>query len=161
MKGRVKNNIKQDIMSSKKDKEKNGYYRCPTPLYEMDVVVVFGNDNIRELAERFKFKTDKAKRDILDNDGYLGMTSYAFNEEGYRVVLLSFHDRKDCTTKVLCHEAFHAMAYIAAQDGLDYNPDSGNEHLAYLIGHIASNIAKALYDNVEDGVFVQFGEKKQ
>ena len=53
------------------------------------------------------------------------------------------------------------MDYIAAQYGLDYNPDSGNEHLAYLIGHIASNIAKALYDNVEDGVFVQFGEKKQ
>ena len=89
------------------------------------------------------------------------MTSYVFNEKGDWVVLVVFDDRKDCTTKVLCHEAFHAMDYIAAQYGLDYNPDSGNEHLAYLIGHIASNIAKALYDNVEDGVFVQFGEKKQ
>ena len=161
MKGGVNNNSKQDIMSSKKDKEKSGYYRFPTPLYEMDVIVVFGNDNIKELTERFKFQTDKAKRDLLDNDGYLGMTSYAFNEKGDRVVLVVFHDRKDCTTKVLCHEAFHAMDYIAAQYGLDYNPDSGNEHLAYLIGHIASNISKALYDNVEDGVFVQFGEKKQ
>ena len=56
-------------MSNKKDKEKSGYYRFPTPLYEMDVVVAFGNDNIKELTERFKFQTDKAKRDLLDNDG--------------------------------------------------------------------------------------------
>ena len=146
---------------SKNTKEKSGYYCFPTPLYEMNVIVAFGKENIKLIGDKFKFQTERGRENLLNNDGYLGFTNYAFDENNNKVVLIVFPDRKDCTTNVLCHEAFHAMDYLASQCGLDFNPHGGNEHLAYLIGHIASNIAKALYDNVEEGVFVQFGEKKQ
>ena len=156
MKGGVNNNIKQDIMSSKKDKEKSGYYRFPTPLYEMDVIVVFGNDNIKELTERFKFQTDKAKRDLLDNDGYLGMTSYAFNENewvggsevrlktcGYVCGCSAYHTAKRYKTR---REAFTAecsrvreylKCHIKVTDGvIGVMVDSGATRLLRLLDEI-------------------------
>lgn len=143
-------------MSNKQEKEKSGFYRFLTPLYEMNVVVAFGVDNIRKIGDTFKFNSEKGRENLLNNDGYLGLTNFAIDENGDKVVLVVFPTRKECTTKVLCHEAFHAMDYIASQYGLDFDPHGGNEHLAYLIGHIASNIAKALYDEVDEGIFVKF-----
>ena len=141
---------------SKNTKEKSGYYCFPTPLYEMNVIVAFGKENIKQIGDKFKFQTEKGLDNLLNNDGYLGLTNYAFDEDGNKVVLIVFPDRKVCTTNVLCHEAFHAMDYIASQYGLDFNPHGGNEHLAYLIGHLASNIAQALYDEVDEGIFRKF-----
>lgn len=143
-------------MSNKQGKEKSGFYRFPTPLYEMNVVVAFGVDNIKKIGETFKFNTEKGRENLLNNNDYLGFTNFAIDENGDKVVLVVFPTRKDCTTKTLCHEAFHAMDYMASEYGLDFNPHGGNEHLAYLIGYIASNIAKALYDEVDDGIFVKF-----
>lgn len=141
---------------SKNTKEKSGYYCFPTPLYGMNVVVAFGKENIKQIGDKFKFNSEKGRENLLNNDGYLGLTNFAFDEDGNKVVLIVFPDRKVCTTNVLCHEAFHAMDYLASQYGLDFNPHGGNEHLAYLIGHIASNMAKALYDDVEEGIFRKF-----
>lgn len=141
---------------SKNTKEKSGYYCFPTPLYEMNVIVAFGKENIKLIGDKFKFQTEKGRENLLNSNGYLGFTNYAFDENNNKVVLIVFPDRKVCTTNVLCHEAFHAMDYLSSQYGLDFNPHGGNEHLAYLIGHIASNIAKALYDDVEEGIFRKF-----
>ena len=141
---------------SKNTKEKSGYYCFPTPLYEMNVIVAFGKENIKQIGDKFKFQTEKGRENLLNNDGYLGFTNFAIDENGDKVVLVVFPTRKDCTTKTLCHEAFHAMDYLASEYGLDYDRDGSNEHLAYLIGYIASNIAKALYDDVDEGIFRKF-----
>ena len=141
---------------SKNTKEKSGYYCFPTPLYEMNVIVAFGKENIKLIGDKFKFKTEKGRENLLNSNGYLGFTNFAIDENNNKVVLIVFPDRKDCTTNVLCHEAFHAMDYIASEYGLDFNSHGSNEHLAYLIGYIASNIAKALYDDVDEGIFVKF-----
>ena len=141
---------------SKNTKEKSGYYCFPTPLYEMNVIVAFGKENIKQIGDKFKFRTEKGRENLLNSNGYIGFTNFAIDENNNKVVLIVFPDRKVCTTNVLCHEAFHAMDYLASEYGLDFNPHGSNEHLAYLIGYIASNIAKALYDDVEEGIFRKF-----
>ena len=44
------------------------------------------------------------------------------------------------------HEAYHIADFIAEDKGMVYVRNSDNEHIAYLVGHIAECIAKAAYE---------------
>lgn len=53
-------------------------------------------------------------------------------------------DVSDCA-----HEAYHAADFIFDRCGIDYNPESGNEHMAYLVGWIVNKIFDCLSDDVK------------
>jgi hypothetical protein len=44
----------------------------------------------------------------------------------------------------ISHEAYHVADVISEDVGLEYCINSGNEHIAYLVGHIAHLIDKGL-----------------
>ena len=44
----------------------------------------------------------------------------------------------------ISHEAYHVADVISEDVGLEYNYNSGNEHIAYLVGYIADLIQKSL-----------------
>ena len=44
----------------------------------------------------------------------------------------------------IAHEAYHVADALLEDTGMEYNYNSGNEHIAYLVGHIAHLIEKGL-----------------
>lgn len=44
----------------------------------------------------------------------------------------------------ISHEAYHVADALLEDTGMEYNYNSGNEHIAYLVGYVASLIDKAL-----------------
>lgn len=50
----------------------------------------------------------------------------------------------------VCHESFHAADYVFDRAGMIYNPQSGNEHAAYLIGWISKKISECYNIEVQN-----------
>ena len=44
----------------------------------------------------------------------------------------------------ISHEAYHVADALLEDTGMEYNYNSGNEHIAYLVGYIADLIQKSL-----------------
>ena len=44
----------------------------------------------------------------------------------------------------IAHEAYHIADALLEDTGMEYNYNSGNEHIAYLVGYVASLIDKGL-----------------
>lgn len=44
----------------------------------------------------------------------------------------------------ISHEAYHLADALLEDTGMEYNYNSGNEHIAYLVGYIADLIQKSL-----------------
>ena len=44
----------------------------------------------------------------------------------------------------IAHEAYHVADALLEDTGMEYNYNSGNEHIAYLVGYVASLIDKGL-----------------
>lgn len=45
--------------------------------------------------------------------------------------------------QVLCHESYHLADFLFDRVGMEYNRGSGNEHMAYLIDYILSQVVDA------------------
>ena len=49
----------------------------------------------------------------------------------------------------ISHEAYHVADALLEDTGMEYNYNSGNEHIAYLVGYIADLIQKSLSRTME------------
>ena len=90
---------------------------------------------------------DRIIEDFVYNDGTKiskddfiakgATTSHVMNKYGEYGILVVFSPEYIISTH-FAHEAFHVADFIADICGLDYVKDTGNEHIAYLIGYVIS-----------------------
>lgn len=55
-------------------------------------------------------------------------------------ILIAFASEKEITISNIAHEAYHAADHISDELGLCVSENTGNEHIAYLVGYIANAI---------------------
>ena len=52
-------------------------------------------------------------------------------------ILINFASKADMTINAIAHEAFHAADDLCDELRIHNSENTGNEHIAYLVGHIA------------------------
>ena len=76
-----------------------------------------------------------------------GMSAVTYRKNGLFAVFVPASDSGDVDIRLLAHEAYHVTDWLMEYTELEYKYNSGNEHVAYLVGHISGLIydaAKAL-----------------
>ena len=82
-------------------------------------------------------------------------TSHVMNKYGEYGILVVFSP-ENIISKDFAHEAFHVANFIADICGLDYVKDTGNEHIAYLIGYVIS-----LFEDWKNKTFKKINKMKE
>jgi hypothetical protein len=106
-------------------------------MYQIDIRVCF-------CAETF---SRKAGADISDANGCVLM-----GDIGPLVYISKSED--GCVNFSTCaHEAYHVVDFIMDEKGIEYQRESGNEHVAYFIGWMVNRILDCLeLDNKSEGL---------
>lgn len=108
----------------------NIFFKYRLPIYDVDIIFCFDESSYYKLTG-------------TDTD-CLGCVSSCIG--GTFIIFIREVDNQICLNTV-SHEAFHCADFIMDYIGGEYKECSGNEHVAYLIGHITEKIIEN-YDNL-------------
>lgn len=91
---------------------------------------------LRVYIDREQFNKDTG----ADGTG-LGAATYRCDD--YFAVLIPASDRGTVNIRTAAHEAYHVTDFVMELVGMEYKYNSGNEHVAYLVGHVCECLAEA------------------
>ena len=97
-------------------------------------VEILSEETINKIIKDFVY-TDNTK--ITKDDFEVGgaSTKDVINKKGNYGILVVFSPEA-INSPTFAHEAFHVVDFIVDACGLDYVRNTGNEHIAYLIGYV-------------------------
>ena len=108
-------------------------YNCD--IYPTKLDIMFDINEIDYMNDNYAWRKDPESKFILDDDDQYGMTyDLLYNKKtGYKTILVVFDGIP--APQQMAHEAFHVMNGIFKDVDLEfnYNKNTSNEHLAYLI----------------------------
>lgn len=105
---------------------KNLIYKVEIPLYKQTVHVTFSKEAYKK----------KSGYEIPDD------VAGVANRDGLMIWLPLYNGCINVAD--MAHEAFHIADFIADKVGLFTQYETGNEHMAYLIGHISQRVFDCL-----------------
>lgn len=79
-----------------------------------------------------------------------GMGAATFRDNGLFAVFIPADESGCVNIRHAAHEAYHVADFLLEHVWMEYKHNSGNEHVAYLVGHVCERIvgaAKALAKN--------------
>lgn len=99
---------------------KNGSYKFCIDLYACTVYIFFDADTYKKVT------------------GFDAATTYGQVSHDGSNFYVYISNGTDIET--VCHESYHIASRICDWTGMLPTPDTGNEHIAYLVGYIANKI---------------------
>ena len=72
-----------------------------------------------------------------------GMGAATYRDGGMMAVFIPADDSGNVSIKSAAHEAYHVADFVKEHVEMEYKYNSGNEHIAYLVGHACECIATA------------------
>lgn len=109
------------------------------PLYKGHKLTVIVTNKAKKARKKYKINIDK---------NFYGETHYWFANIGHIIVILNpYYSKKGITIDLVAHEALHVVDVVMDNIGffeVKENNVPHNEPKAYLIGWVASKIAKTL-----------------
>lgn len=113
-------------------------HKVRIPIYNEVLYVAFD----KELAFRFFGFTEEEKNKHALCDG---LTFEGEDHKGHRVLAM-YIEKVDGRINVAttAHECFHIADMLLEIKGMEYKPESGNEHMAYLIGYLVDKVFDCL-----------------
>ena len=82
-----------------------------------------------------------------------GMGAATFRDNGLFAVFIPADESGCVNIRLAAHEAYHVADFLLEHVWMEYKHNSGNEHVADLVGHVCERIveaAKALTKQIED-----------
>lgn len=70
-----------------------------------------------------------------------GYNACTYRCDDYFAVYLPASDKGMVNIRTAAHEAYHVADFVMEHVGMDYKYNSGNEHVAYLVGHVCECLA--------------------
>lgn len=119
---------KNTSFTSGKKKIKLKAYKHTIAMYDVDVLLLFGDDKIKALDELYGY----------DSTNMAGCTMDYLNS--HSECIMAFKDNPD--TNVIVHECTHASFKILNYLGISFDHDN-NEVFAYLTAHLVDLTKKA------------------
>lgn len=96
---------------------------------------------------------DRAEFDKAFGVDSAGMGAATYRDGGLMAVFIPADDAGNVSIKSAAHEAYHVADFVKEHVEMEYKYNSGNEHIAYLVGHVCERIveaAKALTKQIKD-----------
>lgn len=72
-----------------------------------------------------------------------GMGAATYRNNGVFAVFIPVTEQGRVSIKSAAHEAYHVADWLMEHVEMEYKHGSGNEHVAYLVGHVCECIATA------------------
>lgn len=98
-------------------------------------------DDVNPINKKFYNRdNDAAKLQKEQIDGRAVTARVTDKKTGEYGFIVIFTEKEYLTIKTIAHEAFHVCDMLIEDVGMRYVYNTGNEHVAYLIGYIADCI---------------------
>jgi len=91
--------------------------------------------------------TDRAAFEKFTGENTDGMSAATYRDNGLFAVFIPASDDGAVSIRTSAHESYHVADFLLEHVWMEYKRNSGNEHVAYLVGHVCECIhdaAKAL-----------------
>lgn len=72
-----------------------------------------------------------------------GMGAATYRNNGLFTVFIPADENGNVSIRSAGHEAYHVADFLLEEVWMEYKHNSGNEHIAYLVGHVCECIAIA------------------
>jgi len=86
---------------------------------------------------------DRVEFEKAVGESTTGMGAATYRNGGQMVVFTPADEKGNVSIKSAAHEAYHVADFIKEHVEMEYKHNSGNEHIAYLVGHVCECIAIA------------------
>lgn len=86
---------------------------------------------------------DKAAFEKAIGEDVTGMGAATYRNNGSFAVFIPATEAGTVNIRSAAHEAYHVADWVLEQVEMEYKRNSGNEHVAYLVGHVCECIAIA------------------
>jgi hypothetical protein len=73
----------------------------------------------------------------------VGMGAATYRNGGLMAVFIPADENGNVSIRSAAHEAYHVADFVKEHVEMEYKHNSGNEHIAYLVGHVCECIAIA------------------
>lgn len=87
--------------------------------------------------------TDREAFEKFTGENTSGMGAATFRDNGLFAVFIPATEKGTVSIRSAAHEAYHVADWVLEHVEMEYKHNSGNEHVAYLVGHICECIATA------------------
>ena len=118
---------------------KSKIYEAELVIYPRRVWITYGwkTKDIEKEFEPAKGYSFSGGDDGVVATTYQRVTKLSTGKYG---ILINFASKASMTMNSIAHEAFHAADSLCDELGMCNSENTGNEHIAYLVGHIADLI---------------------
>ena len=72
-----------------------------------------------------------------------GMGAATYRNDGLFAVFIPADESGGVNIRLAAHEAYHVADFLLEHVWMEYKHNSGNEHVAYLVGHVCERIVEA------------------
>lgn len=86
---------------------------------------------------------DKAAFEKAIGEDVTGMEAATYRNNGAFAVFIPASDEGRVNIRSAAHEAYHVADWVLEHVEMEYKHNSGNEHVAYLVGHVCECIVTA------------------
>lgn len=86
---------------------------------------------------------DKAAFEKAIGEDVTGMGAATYRNNGAFAVFIPATEGGTVNIRSAAHEAYHVADWVLEHVEMEYKHNSGNEHVAYLVGHICECLADA------------------
>jgi hypothetical protein len=109
-------------------------------VYRQYILIIFDKE---------KFKSLTGGEELLTSAG----GCCAVLESGLMLMWLEMDEKGKIEMTDAAHESFHAADFLLDSVGMEYSHDTGNEHMAYLIGWMMGCVLQAQHtQQINDGI---------
>ena len=118
---------------------KSKIYEAELVIYPRIIWITYGwkTKDVEKEFEPAKGYTFSEDDDGAAATTYQRVVKLSTNKYG---ILINFASKAGMTISAIAHEAFHAADDLCDELGMCNSENTGNEHIAYLVGHIADLI---------------------
>jgi len=111
----------------------------PRVLY----VELLSDESISNIIDKF-LTVNYEEIDISEFDNYAAGVIKVIHKKTRKFGYIAVFKPEAMNISDISHEAYHVADAILEDVGLEYNLNSANEHIAYLVGYVAGLIDKGL-----------------
>lgn len=86
---------------------------------------------------------DRAEFEKVVGESTTGMGAATYRNGGLMAVFIPASDTGTVSISSAAHEAYHVADFVKEHVEMEYKHNSGNDHIAYLVGHVCECIAIA------------------
>lgn len=111
----------------------------PRVLY----VEIISNESINDIINKF-YTINGDDIDFSEFNNYNAGVLRVIKKSTKELAYIAVFKPENISISNIAHEAYHIADALLEDTGMEYNYNSGNEHIAYLVGYVASLIDKGL-----------------